>query len=136
MPRVLHSGVKGVWHDRVRYDSISSASPSGLACSSSSKSGPQEPNNDRAPIHTGTIVFPINNREVATIEINPAWQKQIIDLAQSYHADIEALDAAKQRFLNPSYESGDTALIRESIRQNPNELLITVIEALSDITKE
>ena len=84
----------------------------------------------------GTIVFPINNREVATIEINPAWQKQIIDLAQSYHADIEALDAAKQGFLNPSYESGDTALIRESIRQNPNELLITVIEALSDITKE
>ena len=84
----------------------------------------------------GTIVIPINNREVATIEINPAWQKQIIDLAQSYHADIEALDAAKQRFLNPSYESGDTALLRESIRQNLNELLITVIEALSDITEE
>ena len=84
----------------------------------------------------GTIVIPINNREVATIEINPAWQKQIIELAQSYHADIEALDAAKQRFLNPSYESGDTALIRESIRQNLNELLITVIEALSDITEE
>ena len=84
----------------------------------------------------GTIVIPINNREVATIEINPAWQKQIIDLAQSYHADIEALDAAKQRFLNPSYESGDTALLRESIRQNLNEHLITVIEALSDITEE
>ena len=84
----------------------------------------------------GTIVIPINNREVATIEINPAWQKQIIDLAQSYHADIEALDAAKQRLLNPSYESGNTALIRESIRQNLNELLITVIEALSDITEE
>jgi hypothetical protein len=83
----------------------------------------------------GTILIPINETEATVITLPADWHQEVIREAQHHHSCINGLDTAKQRLTNPDHESGNTALIREEIRQALIHLAYTTGSALTHLAE-
>ena len=84
----------------------------------------------------GTIIIPIGEGRIVTVTPNPEWRNDITESAQIYHANLEELETAKQRLTNPNHETGNTAHIREEIRQALIGLANVTREALEEIAED
>lgn len=72
----------------------------------------------------GTILIPISDKETVTIALHPNWHDEITENAKHYHSCL------KRR------ESGNTALIRDEIRESLIHLAYTVGSAVTQVAED